>query len=422
MAYTYGAPGAASNRAGRIATVTHQAGTEERFYGLLGEMVKEINTIHTATTPNEPEVYTTEYAFDTFGRLQKLVYPDAEILTYGYDSGGNLVSAQGVKSGYRYTYLRDIHYDRFERRTQVELGNNVVTGYTYDPYDRRLRVLTAGRGTLFQNLKYSYDPVGNIVGLANDVGVPPASSFGGPTQQAFTYDDLYRLTGASGSYQFAPDKTDRYQLSMAYDVIHNITRKTQRHEVVQPSGTAIEQHRTTYDWAYVYGGSQPHAPTQIGTQDGGIGPVVGRTFRYDANGNQESWDHDQNGTRRTLVWDDENRLQSLFDNGHEKAYVYDDAGQRVIKRGPQGETVYVNQWFTMRNGQAGTKHVFAGTERIVSKLMKQDGPGGNPIDPRQPRTPEREPGDADGKKKTEDQPDDQDKEGGFKGQNIDGWA
>ena len=106
--------------------------------------------------------------------------------------------------------------------------------------------------------------------------------------------------------------------------------------------------------------------------------MVGRTFRYDANGNQESWDHDQNGTRRTLVWDDENRLQSLFDNGHEKAYVYDDAGQRVIKRGPQGETVYVNQWFTMRNGQAGTKHVFAGTERIVSKLMKQDDPGANP--------------------------------------------
>jgi len=116
----------------------------------------------------------------------------------------------------------------------------------------------------------------------------------------------WRQSLTSGSY-FAPDKTDRYQLSMAYDVIHNITRKTQRHEVVQPSGTAIEQHRTTYDWAYVYGGSQPHAPTQIGTQDGGIGPVVGRTFRYDANGNQESWDHDQNGTRRTLVWDDENR-------------------------------------------------------------------------------------------------------------------
>jgi len=47
---------------------------------------------------------------------------------------------------------------------------------------------------------------------------------------------------------------------------------------------------------------------------------------------------------------------------------------------------------------------------------------GRRLDPRQPRTPEREPEDADGKKKAEDQPDDQDKEGGFKGQNIDGWA
>jgi RHS repeat-associated protein len=70
--------------------------------------------------------------------------------------------------------------------------------------------------------------------------------------------------------------------------------------------------------------------------------------------------------------------QSLFDNGHEKTYKYDDQGHRTIKRGPQGETVYVNQFYTQRPGATGTKHVYAGTGRIASKLLRQDVPGANP--------------------------------------------
>jgi YD repeat-containing protein len=61
-------------------------------------------------------------------------------------------------------------------------------------------------------------------------------------------------------------------------------------------------------------------------------------------------------------------------NGHEKTYKYDDQGQRAIKRGPRGETVYVNQFFTDRPGANGTKHIYAGTARIASKLMRQDTP------------------------------------------------
>ncbi len=103
-----------------------------------------------------------------------------------------------------------------------------------------------------------------------------------------------------------------------------------------------------------------------------------RTFSYDANGNQMGWEHDRNGTRRTMVWDEENRIQSISDNGQTKTYKYNDAGQRVIKRGPQGETAYVNQFFVIRNREGGTKHIYAGTTRLVSKLMKPDKPGKNP--------------------------------------------
>ncbi len=50
----------------------------------------------------------------------------------------------------------------------------------------------------------------------------------------------------------------------------------------------------------------------------------------------------------------------------------------MIKRGPQGETVYVNQFYTQRPGATGTKHIYAGTSRIASKLVRQDTPNSNP--------------------------------------------
>jgi RHS repeat-associated protein len=184
----------------------------------------------------------------------------------------------------------------------------------------------------------------------------------GRSLQTFRYDDLYRLTAAEGSYQFAPSKVDRYRAVLDYDTIDNITVKVQQHEVVGPSGNAIPQHKTSYDYRYAYSGAQPHAATHAGE----------RTFAYDGNGNQAGWQDDHDGNRRTVVWDEENRIQSLFENGHEMTYAYDDTGDRVIKRGPQGETVYVNPYFTVRNRERATKHVWVGDRRLSSKLVKQN--------------------------------------------------
>ena len=57
----------------------------ERGYGKLGELVRETKTVASDTQgngPSSPEVYTTRWEYDTFGRLQKLTYPDLELLTY----------------------------------------------------------------------------------------------------------------------------------------------------------------------------------------------------------------------------------------------------------------------------------------------------------------------------------------------------
>jgi len=364
VAYTYGGLGAIPNRAGRIVTVSDQSGKEERFYGKLGELTKEIKTVASKTqgnSANSPEVYETSYTFDTFGRLQRLVYPDGETLTNLYDSGGLLRAATGIRGSFRYDYLKRLEYDKFEQRAFVQYGNNVRSNYSYDPYNRRLANLRAGKGdgNLFQNILYGYDKVGNILSLKNDVAIPSPNEYGGPTDQGFRYDDLYRLTDAQGIYQFASGKLDIYSFAMSYDTIHNILNKNQEHQVVQPSGTLVTQKKTTYNWNYAYNNQKPHAPVHIGE----------RTYSYDDNGNQTGWTSDVNGTRRNIVWDEENRIQSIFDNGHQKEYVYNDAGDRVIKRGPQGETVYVNQFFVVRNRSIATKHIFAGNSRIATRMM-----------------------------------------------------
>ncbi|HEX8081624.1 MAG TPA: SpvB/TcaC N-terminal domain-containing protein [Jatrophihabitans sp.] len=369
VTYAYGAPGGSDNRAGRITRVTDQAGSEDRFYGKLGEVTKEIRTV-IGDTGSSPKTYTTSYLYDTFGRQQSMTYPDGETLTYRYDSGGMVRAASGAKGSFSYAYVNRAEYDKFGQKAFVEDGNGVKTTYAFDPVMRRLSNTQAGpllspNGTNlgnFQNASYTYDKVGNVKSVTNNIEVPSPPNFGGPSTQTFTYDDLDRLTDAAGSYQFAPGKTNNYTYALGYDNLHNTTTKNQTNTIVQGSGTPVTQGKTTYNYAYAYGGPQPHAPTHIGT----------KTYAYDANGNQIGWSDDTNGQQRTIIWDEENRIQSVFDNGQEQKYKYDDAGQRVIKRGPQGETAYVNQWFTVRNGQIGTKHVFIDTTRVASKLVKDN--------------------------------------------------
>lgn len=373
VTFTYGAPGAEYNRAGRVMLSTDASGSEELFYGKLGEVVKQTKTIASTTqgaSDDSPEVYTTQYAYDTWNRLHRLSYPDGEVVTYTYDAGGNVRKVSGVKGQYTYAYVNRLEYDKFEVRAFVESGNNVRTSYRYDPANRRLMELQAAKvgNSPFQKLLYAYDDVGNVLQVANNVPVLPANQMGGPSTQIYRYDGHYRLIGATGSYEYAPGKQNRYTLSLGYDSLHNLTTKQQVHEIVQSSGVAVGQSKTSYTFAYTYTGAQPHAPTTIGD----------RTFQYDANGNQTGWTHNQNGTQRTVVFDEENRVRSISDNGQEQEFVYNHTGERIIKRGPQGEAVYVNMYFSIRNREVGTKHIFVGETLYVSKLMYQDKPGSNP--------------------------------------------
>ncbi|MFA6902444.1 MAG: SpvB/TcaC N-terminal domain-containing protein [Gallionellaceae bacterium] len=371
VTYTYGTDAdRALNQAGRVKFVKHQSGTETREYGKLGEVVKETIILTAAANGgSNPPGYTTQYDFDSFGRLHKLMMPDGEIITNHYDSGGNLNAVDGTLNGRPYQYLERLDYDRFESRVYLKVGNGVETSYRYDPNNRRLSNLKAGSPgkSAMQDMTYGYDAVGNIKSLIDDAPIPKTNEYGGKLTQTFDYDDLYRLVRADGEYTTARE-VQSYKFAMAYDAIHNITHKTQLHTVSKIGGTPRTEAATTYDWAYTYkdhGQTQPHAPTHIGE----------RSFDYDANGNQSGWQNDANGSRRTIVWDEENRIREVQDPKHGASFTYNDQGERKLKKSKYGETAYINQFFTVRNGAIASTHVYAGTSRIVTKVG-----AGTPVD------------------------------------------
>jgi RHS repeat-associated protein len=370
VTYTYGSDAdRARNQAGRVKSVTHQSGTEVREYGTLGETVKETLTLTAAANGGStPPVYTTQYAFDSFGRLHRLTMPDGEIITNHYDSGGNLNAVDGTLNGRPYKYLERLDYDRFEQRVFLKVGNGVETQYTYAANNRRLSRLVSGSPgkNAMQDMAYGYDSVGNILSLIDTAPIPRTNEYGGQSTQHFHYDDLYRLVKADGVYTTARE-VQNYDVAMAYTPIHNITHKNQLHTVSKIGGTPRTELATTYDWAYTYldpstGSGQavagPHAPTHIGE----------RSYSYDANGNQSGWLSDVNGTRRTIAWDEDNRIREVQDPKHGAAFSYDDQGERKLRKSQYGEVAYINQFFSVRNGAIASTHVYAGTSRLVTKV------------------------------------------------------
>ncbi|HEU5289378.1 MAG TPA: RHS repeat-associated core domain-containing protein [Cyclobacteriaceae bacterium] len=367
--YTYGVAGATDNRAGRIVLQEDATGAQEFFYGPLGEVVKNVRTV---IIPQFGEqTYVTEWTYDTWNRLTQMTYADGEKVDYTYNAGGLLLRMDGKKKSSTFSYVKQLGYDKFEQRVFLAYGNGTKTTYNYEPDRRRLKNMTAQTSAkrLFMDNVYEYDKVNNILSLTNKAPLPANNLMGGASEYTYNYDDLYRLTNAQGHYKGANDE-HTYTLAMAYNSVGGITQKTQVHQ-----RKGVEQKKTTYNMSYTYSEEQPHAPVHIGEQ----------TYSYDANGNQTGWTHDVSGQRRNIMWDEENRIRAVYDNGAFYHYTYDASGERVLKGQSTGQRVFVNGEWKAGSGQMGnytvyvnpyivlksggyTKHYYIEGQRIVSKL------------------------------------------------------
>jgi RHS repeat-associated protein len=345
-----------------VVRITDPAGDERRDYGRLGEVVQSVRTL-VKKHHRAPPSFTTRYRYDSWGRLLELTNPDQERILYGYDAGGLVDSVTGVGPRRNHVYVRRMEYDKFLQQTFVELGNGVQTTSEYRADDQRLARLASRNATgIFQDLRFDYDPVGNIHSLTNESIATAPSGRGGPVRQTFAYDELYRLVGASGSYAYAPDRRDEYTLSVSYDAANNIVQQRQAHDLVRPSGRRVRQSESSFADDYVYSATQPHAAVRVGD----------RRFTYDANGNETAAKDGKHDTRRKLEWNEEDRLRSIDGHGDDMRFVYDAAGRRVIERRDDDERVLVTPYFTIEDGDEITSHIVVGDSRVASRFSEVD--------------------------------------------------
>lgn len=383
VTYKYGNPGS-GNETGRLIFQQDATGTQDFKYGNMGEMIYNSRTV---VAPNLPtRTFETHFEYDSWNRIQQLTYPDGEKVTYAYDLGGNLNQMTGQYNGDNYNYIERIDYDYFEQRTYLLYGNKTETFYDYTSALRRLNNLVAKTSSgvaMFDN-SYRYDKVGNVTRLDNTASYNPDNLLGGSYSHRYTYDNLNRLTDARGGFDGAPaggtSQQSMYDLTMKYNNTHGIVNKTQLH--IQNN---LNNPTNTYsnDYSY-YGGS--HKVKEIIDQNTGFS----ENFEYDLNGNLVNKSNSEGGNRK-LFWDESNRLRVIDENDQMQHYIYDAAGERTLKASSHVEQVYENgqlvnssnitfstyttypsAFLVIDANQQYSKHYYAGTQRIVSKLGEEN--------------------------------------------------
>ncbi len=379
VSYKYGSSG---NETGRLIYQEDATGNQSFLYGNMGEVIENIRVV---VGPNIPtRSFTTKFEYDSWNRIQNMVYPDGEKVFYSYDLGGNLTKIQGTFQGNDYDYLKQIDYDHYEQRNYVLYGNGTDMQYSYTPALRRLDNLvarTSDQMEMFNN-SYEFDKVGNVLGITNNAGTNPINGMGGSYTHSYNYDNLNRLTDAIGGFtgdelqrELGNDANSTYKLKMEYNSTHGITRKTQEHlknnDYVMPN---------TYKNVYSY----YQGTHRIREIDDSAGMV--ETFKYDSNGNMRFRIKNEIQDKE-YIWDESNRLRAVTDDNTMQHYIYDAAGERILKAESDLEQLYENGTLVNQsgvtfnsyktypsayivvdgNGQY-SKHYFAGSERIVSLI------------------------------------------------------
>ncbi|WP_437649290.1 SpvB/TcaC N-terminal domain-containing protein [Sorangium sp. So ce362] len=357
----------------------------------------DVSAIATAAEPLlETESFDTQTAYDALNRPTSVTAPDASEVKPTYNEAGLLERVEArIRGAVAWTtFVDDIDYDAKGQRERIEYGNGTFTEYTYDPLTYRLTRLKTTRSsdsTVLQNLRYVYDPVGNIVEIGdsaqqtvffNDDVVSPSAQY--------VYDAVYRLiegTGRehAGGLSDAPrDQNDLPIMSLPHPNNTQALRNYTEQYVYDAVGNLLRMvHQAgTGSWTRWYAYETANNRLMSTTGDPEHGPFS--TYAHDAHGSMTAMPHIEE-----LTWDENDQVRSTeFDGGGIVYYDYDAAGQRVRKvwehSGLVDERIYLGGYevYRRRNGsglslERQTLHVMDGARRVAmveTKTVDTSGP------------------------------------------------
>ena len=413
--YEYGSPDTSEENAkGRLVRVSDSSGVMEYVYGDLGEIKEEKRTLsqkHNATLPDMTAV--TKFESNYLGQMESITYPDNEVVAYAYDDAGQVVSVMGKNDHDTFIYVDMIGYDEFGQRIYIKYGNGVETNYEYKKETRLLESIRTENESrqLLQNIKYSFDAVGNIEGYVNN-----CKGMGNyETRQSYKYDNLYQLTGVNGftdfnRYNISGTSTFRSNYSQTYEFDSIGNMKLKKSEEVIRTGTKTGDD-LNYELNYVKDPLYAHRFISIGDRYykyDEVGNVIGeqtgpysedreeseliKSYGDNIYGVETAWgfyeDDEEADIRRAkkyhreYEWDEKNQLIRSKDNNAEVMFVYGQDGKRSNKYTIDTETLYFNNYWSYYidpsvNSCGGkvSKHIFLGETRLATSINSYNNVG-----------------------------------------------
>lgn len=189
---------------GETSRVDDGAGFEIYAYDSLGRPTSKTRTI-------DGNSYQTQYQYNAINQPALMIYPSGKRVRMNHDSRGRFSGEDKVDTSGNVlaSYLSGVGYNVAGQVTGMTSGSGVIESYTYSSDRLQLTRQTATKpGSTLMDLNYSYAATAGASGTGTTAGnsgqlmaitSSPASTINNQARnQAFTYDDLGRLTTATG--------------------------------------------------------------------------------------------------------------------------------------------------------------------------------------------------------------------------------
>ncbi|WP_406488868.1 polymorphic toxin-type HINT domain-containing protein [Streptomyces phaeochromogenes] len=310
-----------------------------------------------------------------------------EQIDYTYNTLGMPNTAKGATG-----YLLDTTYTNVGLLQQQTLGTDsagkkVYVANEYEDGTRRLTesdVTTDTHSYMVQDLKYSYDAVGNVTAVSDTATWQDTSQ---ADHQCFAYDGHRRLTEAWTPKTADCAATGRSTANLggaapywsSYTYNNAGQRKTETQHGLSGDTEITSNHGTTT--------GQPHPLAKTETKVPGSSTPTTHNYKYDATGNTTS----RPGTQatQTLAWNSEGRLAETSEPAADSQpatgtkYVYDADGELLIRRAAttDGETVlYLGATEVKLSVSGGGKNkALSGTRYYAGGAVRTVGAGTNDL-------------------------------------------
>jgi len=192
------------DQAGHRTLLDSAAGSFDYSYDPAGRLEWKRSTIDVGGS----KIYLIQYDFDTMDRIHQITYPSGRVVRYGYDAASRIESVD-EPSPSTVDYIDSITYHPSGTPDLMSFANGVQSNIGLDSRFRIHTIQTTSGATSLMDLTLGYDGVNNIETWTDN--------HDSTKNRSFTYDDLDRLLTANASSMWG-------DLSFTYDELGN--RKT----------------------------------------------------------------------------------------------------------------------------------------------------------------------------------------------------